>query len=111
MLQFRSMEIHIGNVLRDTAQSVKDGRPNIFSIQFVLNNGEKRSLSKAGRFIKSDQEVIKAMRTNTQPTKGMYYLKDKDLILIRDLSGKENVHPYPVDIHCITMFNNLIVRH
>ena len=103
------MEIPFATALRDSAISTVGKKPRTFHIEFVLLNGEVRTIERATRFEKPIEQVVKKAKQQGSG-KSFYRLKDKDLILVRDMD-KPNGHPYPVNIHAITKYNHLIVRH
>lgn len=98
--------IPLATALRDSAITVKGNQPHVFSIEFVLKSGELRHIKKATRFMRTVKEVMKGKKTN----RTFYNLKENDQILVRD-TEKPNGHPYPVNIHLITKYNDIIVRH
>lgn len=98
--------IPLATALRDSAITVKGNQPHLFSIEFVLKSGELRKIKKATRFMKTVKEVMNGKKTD----KIFYNLKENSLILVRDTENP-NKHPYPVNIHLITKYNDIIVKH
>jgi hypothetical protein len=98
-----SGQIHLRQVLALMDTYELDRKPQIFSLQFIKDNGEIRELKRAAKGHKSG--VAKNEKSNFG-----YNLKEKGIVIIRDLDfrGGEG-RTISVRIEGIRKFNGLTV--